>query len=89
MSASACLDAGLLVGRHHELIVAQCLPIPASFVQIQDASRFDRELGIAGKDPAAMLPGSDRILVKPAPYRAVADGGDQPRHAPAVLLHMA
>ena len=79
LSARACLDAGLLVCGHHELIVAQRPPIPASFVQIEDASRFEREPGITGKDPAAMLPGSDRILVKPAPHSTVADGGDQSR----------
>ena len=45
---------------------------------LENASGLDRELRIAGKDPAAMLPWPDRICVEPTPHCAVADAGDQP-----------
>lgn len=73
MYAAAGLDAGLLIGRDHELIGAQRFSIPLAGVQIQDASGFDGELGVARKDPAPMLPGTDGILIEPAPDGLVAD----------------
>ena len=33
---------------------------------------------IAGKDPAAMLPGADGVLVQPTPHRTVADASREP-----------
>jgi len=35
------------------------------------------ELWVAWKDPTAVRPGSDRVLMKPPPNRAARDGGDQ------------
>ena len=85
--ARASLDAGLLIGGQHELVFAQELPLPASLVEVEDAARLDGKLRVSRKDPAAVPPGSDRILVQPAPDGAVADGGDQPR-PPHLLRHL-
>ena len=92
MDASAGLNAGLLIGRNHELISLQRLPLPDSLVEVKQASGFGRELRVARKNPAAMKPRSDRVLVEPAPKSAVTDFGHQPgltgllvqfRHTPA------
>ena len=73
--AVASLDAGLLIGRYYELIDAQRFSIPLAGVQIQDASSFEGELGVPWKDPAAMVPGTDGILIEPAPDGLTADSG--------------
>jgi len=52
MDAHASLDAGLLVDRDDELVVAQHLSLPTPFVQVQDASGLGLEVRIARKDPA-------------------------------------
>ena len=77
MDAQAGLDAGLLVGGDDELVRAQRLPLPAARIQVQDAPGLGLEVGVAREDPAAMLPRADRILVQPAPDRAVADARHQ------------
>ena len=79
MDAQPRLDAGLLVGRDDVLVFAQRLALPAPLVQVQDARGFDLELGIARKEPAAVLPRPDGVLVQPTPHRAVADARHQPR----------
>lgn len=68
------LDAGLLIGRQHELVVPQGASIPDPSIKVKDAPGFFGELGIAGEDPRSMLPRSNRILMEPAPYGAIADG---------------
>jgi hypothetical protein len=78
MFADARLDTGVLVGADHELISFQPLPLPTPGVEIQNAASLARELGIAGKDPAAMLPRADGIVVQPAPHRLATDRGDMP-----------
>ena len=79
MDTQAGLDAGLLVGRDDELVVAQRLPLPAPLVQVQDPPGLGLEVRIARKDPAAVLPRANGVLVQPTPYRAVADAGHQAR----------
>ena len=79
MDTQASLDAGLLVGGDDELVVAQGLSLPAPLVQIQDSRGLGLEVRIARKDPASMLPRSNRVLVQPTPHRAVADAGHQAR----------
>src|ERR1019366_624416 len=81
------LNAGLLVGGQHELVITQQLPLPPPLVKIEDAPGLDGKLGIAGKDPAAMLPRPNRIRIEPAPDGAVADGRDQPQ-LPRLLRHV-
>ena len=79
MDTHAGLDAGLLGSRDDELVLAQRLPLPAARIQVEDPSGLNLEVGIAREDPAAVLPGADRVLVQPAPHRAVADACDQAR----------
>ena len=79
MNAHASLNAGLLVGGHDELVLAQRLALPASRVQVQDTPGLDLEVGVTREDPAAMLPWADRIFVQPSPNRAVTDTRDQTR----------
>ena len=73
------LDTGLLVGRDDELVVAQCLSLPAPFVQVQDAPGLGLEVRVSRKDPAPVLPRANGVLVQPPPDRAVADAGHQAR----------
>jgi len=69
------LDAGLLVRAEHEVVGAQGLASPASFVQVEDASGLFGEVRSAWKNPAAISPRSQSILAEPAPDRGLADGG--------------
>lgn len=50
------------------------LPLPT--VQVEDEPRLRGEVQIAGKYPAAMLPGADGVFVEPPPHRLVTDGCD-------------
>ena len=67
------LETRLLIGRDDVFIASQCGPFPSSAIQIQDTAGFLGELGIAGKDPAAMPPGLQRIGAQPAPQGDAAD----------------
>lgn len=86
MGTPSRLDAGLLICREDELVVAQRHTFPVPFVEIQDWPCLGQELAVAREDPTTMLPRADCILVKPAPYGLVAyvcdDAGaaDLPRH---------
>ncbi len=77
MSARSCLDAGLLIGRDHKLIVLQCLAVPKARVEIQDAARFQGKVRVARENPGSVLPGTEGILVQPSPDRAAANLRDQ------------
>ena len=77
MDAAASLNAGLLIGRDHELIGLQGLAAPGAGIQIENPAGLGDELWVAWKDPTAVRPGSDRVLRKPPPDRAARDGGDQ------------
>jgi len=77
MSSPAGLDAGFLIGRQHELVVFERLPVPHSFIKIQDASRFQGKVGIPREYPRAVSPRADGILVEPSPHGAVADCGHE------------
>ena len=77
MQAVAGLDAGLFVGREHKFILVQWLSLPLVLVEIQDPTRFERELRIPRKNPTAMLPRTNGIFMKPAPERRVTQLGDQ------------
>lgn len=76
MCTHARLDAGLLVCAEHELIPVQVFALPAPGIQLNDAPGLAGEVRIAREDPGAMLPGSNRSLVQPAPHRSVADARD-------------
>ena len=79
MPAHTRLDAGLLVGGDDEFVLAQCPPLPGTGIQVQDAPGLGLEMRIARKDPAAVLPRANRVLVQPAPDRAIADACHQSR----------
>jgi len=77
MDAASRLNAGLFVGADHEFIDSQGLAAPSVGIQIEDAAGLGGKLWIPGKDPTAVMPGPNRILMEPAPDRAAGDGGDQ------------
>src|SRR5207248_3018433 len=52
---------------------AQSLALPVTLVEIQHPAGFLREICVAAKNPTAMLPRSNRVGIKPAPYRGTAD----------------
>ena len=84
MGTATRLDARLLVGRDDQFVVAEGLAFPAPLVQIEDGCGLLREVGVAGKEPGPMLPGTNRVFGEPPPDRAATDGADQ-----AGFLHVA
>lgn len=74
--SNACLDAGFLIGRKHEVIGFQGLAFPLPGVEVEDASRLLGELGVAREYPGAVMPRADGVLVNPAPHGFIADGGN-------------
>jgi len=81
MAPHARLNAGLLVRREHKLIVGQRLSFPHPFVQVKNPPSLNGEARVAREDPAPMLPGANRVFMKPAPDRTIPDGCDQARPA--------
>ena len=73
VSPAARLNAGLLVGRDHEIVVRQGFAFPAVLIQIEDSARLLFESGVAREDPTAVGPGADRILREPTPQGRLAD----------------
>jgi hypothetical protein len=78
VSASAGLNAGLLVGADDEIVPPQWPPLPDAFVEVEDSAGLVGEEGVPGEDPAAMRPGADCVLGKPAPDGGFPDRGHQP-----------
>lgn len=77
MAPDPCLDARLFIGGEHELIVGEWVPLPYALVEVKDPSRLGSEVRVARKDPTAVLPGTNRILVEPAPDGCIPDAGDE------------
>ena len=77
MFAPPGLDAGFLVCRDHEFIGLQRFVFPGAGIQVENAAGFIRKVGIAGEDPAAVIPGANRVLMQPPPKCAPADGSHQ------------
>src|SRR5579859_3466853 len=73
VTADAGLDARLLVGADDELVVLERAAIPLAGIEVEDARRLGREVGVAREDPAPVGPRLDRVLAEPAPDRRVAD----------------
>src|SRR5512136_1201577 len=78
---SPSLDTGLVIGTQNKFIFSQLLSVPNLLVEVQDSSCFLGKLRVSGKHPGTVLPGFDGIFVKPAPYRATAEGRHQTRLA--------
>jgi hypothetical protein len=78
------LHARFFVSRNDEVVRREGAAVVAAGVEIEYATRLPRKIGIAGEDPGAVLPRSDRVVVQPPPHGLVADGGDD-----ATLLRLA
>jgi len=78
MDSDSGLDAGFFVGADDEVLRVEGLSLPLFGVEIENPARFGRELGVAGKNPGAVLPRTDGVFMKPAPHRFIADGGGDP-----------
>jgi len=91
MLAASGLNAGFFIGAQNKVFFGKGLSIPEAMIQVQDAARLGCKLRVSRKDPRAVPPRADGVLVQPAPDGAVADGGHQAailgiatqiRHAP-------
>src|ERR1051325_10518518 len=74
---SSSLNAGLFVGRDDEVVSAQWSAVPNAMIQIEDRAGFGGKVGIAGKNPASMLPGAKGIGTEPAPQGSSTDLRDE------------
>lgn len=83
------LNAGLFVGRHHAIGIAEGASLPDAFIEIQDGAGLLGKLRISGEDPTSVKPRSNRILRQPSPDGGLSDGSDQsPTHdLPLYLCH--
>lgn len=81
MNARSCLDTGFLIGRENKFVSFKRSTLPNAFIEVENTPGLDGKVRVARKDPAAMLPGTDRIFVEPAPNGAVADRCDNPSAA--------
>src|SRR5881397_3711429 len=64
MDAGAGLDAGLLIGGDHELILLEPPPLPDALIEVEDPPGLDSEIRVARENPAAVLPRPNGILVQ-------------------------
>lgn len=71
--SATCLNARLLVCRQNKLVIFETASVPAPFIQVENAPGLVCKLRVPWENPATVLPGSNRILVKPSPYRGAAD----------------
>ena len=80
----AGLDAGLLVGAEHVLVLAERLPFPFPLIEVQDAGGLEGKVRVAGEDPRPVLPGLQDVVSQPA-----AHGGRRGRGSDAAGCSMA
>ena len=73
MAARSSLNAGLFIGRQDKL----GLSLPEALVKVKQAPCFESKVGIARKDPTAVLPRANGIFVEPTPDGALTDAGHQ------------
>ena len=62
MFPAAGLDAGLFVGRHHAIGIAEGASLPDAFIEIQDGAGLLGKVGISGENPTSVKPRPNRIL---------------------------
>jgi hypothetical protein len=79
MPSSPSLNARLLVGTQHKFVLFESSTVPNPVIEVQNPASFCSKIGISRENPAAMLPRFNRILMKPAPHGATADGSYQAR----------
>jgi len=77
MFSEARLDAGLFVRTEKELIGPEFTTLPEALKEIQEPASLLFEVRVSGNDPTTVLPRTDGVLVEPAPYSGVAEGGCQ------------
>ncbi len=77
MFSEARLDAGLFIRTENELIGPEFTALPEALIEIQEPASLLFEVRVSGKDPTTVLPRTDGVLVEPAPYSSVAEGGCQ------------
>jgi hypothetical protein len=77
MFSAARLNAGLFVRTKNELIGPEFTALPETLVEIQEPASLVLEVRVSRKDPTTVLPRTDGVLVEPAPYSRVAEGGRQ------------
>jgi len=75
--APSSLDTGLFIGTQNKVFVGKRLPVPEAMIQVQDTASLGRNQRVSRKNPAAVSPRTDSVLVQPAPDGALADGGHQ------------
>jgi len=74
--ANSGLNAGLLVSRQNEFVRAERPAAPETLVKVENRSSLLNKLGITGKYPTAMAPGTYGIAAQPSPESTAADLGD-------------
>ncbi len=77
MAAAARLNGGPLVRGDHVLVGAKAFVRPGAGHTDRDSARLAGELGIPGKDPASVGPGSNGTGGEPAPDGRAADLGHE------------
>jgi len=77
MFSAAGLDAGLFICREDEFIASQWGALPRALIQVEDDTRLDSKLRIAGENPTSMSPRTEGIPAEPAPQCSAADLGHQ------------
>lgn len=77
MEAASSLNAGLFIGGDDELVLPERLAIPGAGIQAENVAGLDGEARVARKDPSAVIPRANGVLMEPAPNRAAGDGGGQ------------
>lgn len=70
------LNTGFFICGDDELRTMQGFTLPDSSVEIENASGFASEVGIARKDPTSMLPRTNGVGTEPTPECGAADLGD-------------
>ena len=74
--ATSRLNTGFFVRRDNEFRTMQRFSLPDASVEIEDASGFASEIGIAWKDPTTVLPRTKGIGTQPTPECRAADLGN-------------
>lgn len=77
MFPASGLNAGFFVRGNDIVVGAERGAFPNALVQIEDRTGFGRKVGIAGEDPASMLPRTEGIAAEPPPQRGAANLRDQ------------
>jgi glycosyltransferase 2 family protein len=62
--------------RPSETLRQEWLAVDLAGVEVEGAGGLGSEVGVAGEDPGAVLPGFDRVGGQPAPDGGAGDGGD-------------